>query len=225
MRAAHPLAKAVVVLLMSALSPVLWAGEPVAAPVYGWRDMFRDYLKLKDTRADYTGAFPGFDTEMARLGEAFARTAYPADPALGRRNFQRLVLKLGLTHPNAGRRLAFFTPNKSPWCGYAGEVDESDGLAHFLFNTGTLPMPLFSHPIVDVVRSHDVARARVKPIAQCAARVIRLERADLRLVEQQAALRAALVTKIRAAFDRENPTARMSDEEARCLAGCLPYMA
>ncbi len=216
--------------LVTALAGALWlasafAAPGPAAPEAGWRDMFRDYLALRDRREDCLRAFPGFDPEMARLGEAFARRAYPDAPDTGRSNFRRLALKLELAHPGASRRAALFTPNKSPWTGYAGPVDESDGMAHFLFNTGTLPLPLFAHPVTGVVRRHDVAYARVKPVAQCAARVLRRRSADMRVIEHDARARAALLAAIRAAFDAENPAARMSDEEARCLEACLPYMA
>ena len=187
--------------------------------------MYRDFLALRASGEDHTAEFKGFDPDMARLGEAFARRAYPENPALGRANFRRLALKLSLEHPNDGRRLAFFTPNKSPWPGYTGPVDEEDGLAHFLFNTGTLPMPLLSHPIVDAIRRHPVDRDRVKPIAQCAARVLRQEQADMRVIEHDPRARAELVTKIRQAFDAVNPGAPMSQAEAECLADCLPYMA
>lgn len=199
-----------------AAAPFAAAGE--------WRDMLRDYEKMRDAHTDCVKKFPGFDPEMARLGEAFATTAYPDNPDLGRKNFKRLVLRLNLAHPDDDRRAQIFTPNKEPWPGYKGEVD-SDGLVHFLFNTGTLPLPLFDHPVVAVVRRHDVERARVKPIAQCGARVLRKEKADIAVVEHDAATRAALVSKIRKQFDAENPANPMTDEESRCLAGCLPFMA
>ncbi len=195
-----------------------------AEPEAGWRDMLRAYIDLRDTRADCTARFPSVDPEVARLGVAFARTAYPKNHDLGCKNFLRLVLRLRLAHPDADRRAAIFTPNKAPWPGYAGPVD-SDGLAHFLFNSGTLPLPLLDHPIVPIVRSHDVKYARVKPVSQCAARVLRREQADIGRIENDPVARAALVAKIRKAFDAENASSPMSDEEARCLAACLPYMA
>lgn len=195
-----------------------------AAPAAGWRDMLRAYLELRDARSDLSARFPGMDADMARLGAAFAATAYPENPDLGRKNFLRLVRRLRLEHPDKSRRLAFFTPNKTPWPGYSGPVD-SDGLAHFLFNTGTLPMSLFDHPLVPVIRRHDVDRDRVKPVSQCAARVLRRELADMAAVERDASVREALVRKVRRAFDTENPGSPMSDEEARCLSACLPYMA
>lgn len=212
------------VALLCAATAVVAAGEP-AAPAYGWRDMFREYLALRTAGRDCLEHFPGFDPEMARLGEAFARRAYPGNPEIGRSNFRRMALKLELAHPSASRREAIFTPNKSPWSGYAGPVDESDGMAHFLFNTGTLPMPVLAHPVTGVVRRHDVRYARVKPVAQCAARVLRREVADMRVIEHDATARAALMARIRAAFDAENPDARMTDAEAACLEECLPYMA
>jgi hypothetical protein len=189
-----------------------------------WRDMLRGYVKLCDEHTDCLKKFPGFDPEMARLGEAFATTAYPHAPDLGRKNFKRLALRLRLSHPDADRRAQIFIPNKEPWPGYKGEVD-SDGLVHFLFNTGTLPLPLLDHPVVGVVRRHDVEYGRVKPIAQCGARVLRVEKADIAVIEHDAAARAALVSKIRKIFDAENPAKPMSDEESRCLADCLPFMA
>lgn len=203
------------------------APEPVAvaAPAHaGWRDMLRGYLRLRAERTDCSAKLPGLDPEMARLGEAFARTAYPANPELGRKNFLRLVRRLKLEHPDEDRRLEIFTPNKTPWPGYSGPVD-SDGLAHFLFNSGTLPLPLFDHPIVPIVRRHDVDYDRVKPVSQCAARVLRRELADIADIEHDPAARASLMAKIRKAFDAENPGKPMTDEEARCLSACLPFMA
>lgn len=191
-------------------------GAPVAF-AGGWRDMLRDYERMRDARTDCLARFPGFDPEMARLGEAFALTAYPDAPDIGRKNFRRLALRLRLSHPDDDRRLRIFTPNKEPWPGYKGEVD-SGGLVHFLFNTGTLPLPLLDHPVVAVVRRHDVEYSRVKPVSQCAARVLRAEKADISIVEHDAAVRAKLVSKIRKTFDAENPDRPMTDEEARCLS-------
>ncbi len=203
-------------LLVFAAAPFAAAGE--------WRDMLRDYENMRDTHTDCLARFPGFDPDMARLGEAFARTAYPDAPDIGRKNFKRLALRLRLSHPDDSRRIRILTPNKAPWPGYTGEVD-SGGLFHFLFNTGTLPLPLLDHPLVAVIRRHDVAYGRVKPISQCAARVLRAEKTDISLVEYDPASRAALVSKIRKTFDAENPAKPMNDDEAACLAECLPFMA
>ena len=115
-------------------------------------------------------------------------------------------------------------PNKEPWSGYSGEVD-SDGLVHFLYNTGTLPMPLLDHPIVRIVLHSDVSRSRVRPAAECAARIIRAEGADISVVEYDAAVRAALLAKIRKSFDAGHRDEPMTDDEAKCLEECLPYMA
>lgn len=203
-------------LLAFAAAPFAAAGE--------WRDMLRDYEKMRDAHTDCRARFPGFDPEMARLGEAFALAAYPDALEIGRKNFRRLALRLHLAHPDSNRRVQIFVPNKEPWPGYKGEVD-SDGMVHFLFNTGTLPLPLFDHPVVSVVRRHDVEYGRVKPIAQCGVRVLRAEKTDISVVEHDAAARASLVSKIRKTFDTENPGKPMSDEESRCLADCLPFMA
>lgn len=193
------------------------------APAPGWRDMLREYSRLSDGHTDCGARFPGFDPEMARLGEAFALTAYPANPDLGRRNFKRLALRLNLSTPTGGTRHKIFTPNKEPWPGYKGEVD-SGGLAHFVFNTGTLPMPLFDHPVVRIVLKSPVSRGRVQPAAQVAVRIIRADAMDISVVEHDAAVRAALVSKIRKQFDAEHASEPMSDDEAKCLSDCLPYL-
>lgn len=205
------------------LAPLLLLLTPLLARGGEWRDMLRDYVKMRDAGTDCRAQFPGFDADMARLGEAFAKTAYPKHVETGRKNFKRLALKLRLTNPDADERVKLLVPNKTPWEGYQGPVD-SDGLVHFVYNTGTLPMPILSHPIVRIVLRSDVSRNRVKPAAAIAARIIREEGADISLIENDAASREALLDKIRKAFDAENPDARMSDDERRCLAECLPYM-
>jgi hypothetical protein len=210
-------------LLLGAAPALLVLATPFAS-AGEWRDMLRDYEKMRDAHTDCLARFRGFDPEMARLGEAFALTAYPDAPEIGRKNFRRLALRLRLSTPDDARRIQIFVPNKEPWPGYKGKVD-SDGLVHFLFNTGTLPLPLLDHPVVGVVRRHDVEYGRVKPIAQCGARVLRTEKADISVIEHDASARAALISKIRKIFDAENPAKPMSDEESRCLADCLPFMA
>ena len=202
---------------------LLLLASPAANAADGWRDMLRDYLRLKSENRDCRTWFPGFDPEMARLGDAFARAAYPGHIETGRRNFRRLALRLNLSNPDDGERVKLLVPNKVPWPGYAGPVD-SDGLVHFVFNTGTLPMPILSHPIVRLVLKSDVSHSRVRPAAAIAARVIRSEGADISVVEHDAATRAALIAKIRKAFDAEHPSDRMTDAEAGLLERCLPYM-
>lgn len=185
--------------------------------------MLRTYEKFRDTNTDCTGKFPGFDPEMARLGEAFALTAYPNNNDLGRKNFRRLALRLNLSTPVGSTRFKIFTPNKEPWPGYKGRVDSS-GLFHFVFYTGTLPMPIFDHPIVRVVLRSSVSHSRVQPAAEVASRVLRAGNYDLSVVEHDPAVRARLIGEIRKAYDAEHPEEKMSDDEADCLGKCLVFM-
>lgn len=206
----------------SAPAPAV-ARSPAAVPRPGWRDMLRTYEKFRDTNTDCTGKFPGFDPEMARLGEAFALTAYPNNNDLGRKNFRRLALRLNLSTPVGSTRFKIFTPNKEPWPGYKGRVDSS-GLFHFVFYTGTLPMPIFDHPIVRVVLRSSVSHSRVQPAAEVASRVLRAGNYDLSVVEHDPAVRARLIGEIRKAYDAEHPEEKMSDDEADCLGKCLVFM-
>lgn len=205
-----------IILMMAAVVPLVRATD--------WRDVFREYERSRLAGESFAKEFPGFDAEMARMGAAFAAKAYPDNPELGRKNFRRLALRLRLSTPNDYARRMIFTPAEQPWPEYDGKTARS-GLAHFLVNHGTLPMPLLNHPLFGVIRQHPIRRDRILPASACAARTLRLENADMMLIEHDAEARRALLKKIRAAFDAENPKEPLTDKEAECMEACLTYMA
>ena len=213
---------------------VLVSGATVApAPVSaaGWREMLREYERLRDASpaVDLTKEFPGVSTEMARLGEAFARTASPADLAFGRKNFRTLVHNLGMENPGAGDLRQFLHPNKSPWPGYTGPTD---GNFHILFNTGTLNLDPSDgsskmHPVKKIARRHlgfFTTQSHVKALTQVLSATIRAEKADINVVPADAVKRAALLEAFKATWKARFPKQTLSGDDLRFAAALLPYV-
>lgn len=166
-------------------------------------------------------------SSMARLGETFARAAYVADPALGRKNFRTLVKNLGMENPTPAELRQFLHPNKKPWPGYAGATD---GNCHMLFNSGTLPLDTADdcskdHPVFALRRRFSVSASRVKPLMQSLAVTIRQERADTARLVEDATARTAFLARFQIAWEKKFPGKRLSSDELDFVAALLPFTA
>lgn len=167
---------------------------------------------------------------MARLGEAFARAAYPKDAALGRRNFLTLVKNLEMEKPGPADLRQFLHPNKKPWAEYAGPTD---GNFHMLFNTGTLNLDTSdgsskTHPAAKLARKHlsfFTTQARVKALTRLLADTIRATKTDTAATAADPARRAAFLERCKAAWTTRTPGGRLTEGELSFLAAMLTFTA
>ncbi|MDR2863778.1 MAG: hypothetical protein LBV54_07930 [Puniceicoccales bacterium] len=211
------------------------ADVPASTPAtvtFGWRDMFRMYQRLgeKLPGEDWAEKFPGLSVDIAQLGESFARTAYPEDIALGRKNFSTLVRNLGMEKPAAKDLRQFLHPNKKPWPEYTGPVD---GNFHMLFNTGTLNLDTSDgsskdHPVKKLAREHlsfFTTQAHVKALTQTLSSVVRAQKVDIALAHTDSAKRAALLEAYKITWKVRFPKDSLSERDLRFIAAMLPYVA
>jgi hypothetical protein len=202
--------------------------QPAAA--VGWREMFREQERLERDKPDLSETFPGLAPEMARLGEAFAKTAYAGNEALGRKNFTTLVKNLGMTHPAPANLRQFLHPNKKPWPEHTGPTD---GNFHMLFNTGTLNLDTADgstkdHPARALAGAHlgfFTSGRHVKALAQTLSAAVRAEKADTAALLADPAARAAFMERFRAAWAKRFPKKKLSAGDMEFAAALLAFTA
>jgi hypothetical protein len=178
---------------------------------------------------DLSKEFPGISTKMAQLGEAFARTASPTNPALGRKNFRTLLRNLDMENPGTGDLRQFLHPNKQPWPGY---TEPTDGNFHILFNTGTLNLDPSdgsskTHPVKKLARKHlgfFTTQAHVKALTQVLSATIRAQKIDIATVSADAAKQTALQEAFKAAWKARFPKDSLSGDDLRFVTALLPYV-
>ncbi|MDR3228315.1 MAG: hypothetical protein LBT53_02720 [Puniceicoccales bacterium] len=220
-------------LLLGVAAPAaVFAAPPAAVAAPEWRDMLREELRLRQSAPtpEMQKAFHDVAPEMARLGEAFAKTAYPKNLPLGRKNFLSLVRNLGMRHPNAAELRQFLHPNKKPWDGYTGP---SDGNFHMLFNTGTLNLDTADgaskdHPARRLAKQHLsfwAGQSHVKALTQTLCATIRAEQADTAALCADTAKRAAFSAKFREAWAKRYSGKKLSDGDIAFAEAMLAYTA
>ena len=200
-------------------------------PAFAWRDMFREFWKLREETptVDLSKEFPGLSVDMARLGEAFARTAYSADFALGRKNFHTLVRNLGMESPGTKDLCQFLHPNKKPWPEYTGPTD---GNFHMLFNTGTLNLDTSdgsskTHPAKKLAREHlgfFTSQMHVKALTQTLSVTVRAQKADTAAALSDDVKRATLLEAFKATWKAKFPKESLSGKDLRFVTAMLPYV-
>ncbi|MDR0536005.1 MAG: hypothetical protein LBG65_06640 [Puniceicoccales bacterium] len=225
--------------VISAASPhtAASAKADAAAIEPGWRGMLREYLRLEQAglpaldAPEWAELSPALSPEMRRLGEAFARAAYPSDIRLGRRNFHALATNLGMATPSAADLRQFLHPNKLPWPGYSGPCD---GNFHILLNTGTLNLDPAdgsskTHPVRDLARRHlgfFTTQDTVKKLVQTLSATLRAERASTKALCADEASRAVFLQKCDAAWRRRFPRKpRLGASEIAFLTALIRYVA
>lgn len=198
-----------------------------------WRDMLRAQIELQKTRPDLSENFPGISPDMARLGEAFAKTCYPENVALGRRNFLTMTKNLGMENPTPGDLRQFLNPNKKPWDGYAGATN---GNFHMLCNSGTLSLDTSDgcsqdHPAFAARRKFGVAASRVKPAMQAIMHFVRAENFCTGMTEEEekskdgATLRQRRLAAFREAWKKHAAAAGLNAKEIDFAFALLPVTA
>jgi hypothetical protein len=205
------------------------ASEPHAK---GWRDMLRKQQRIANApqATQLSSQYPGLSQPMACLGEAFAQTAYPADVALGRKNFLTLVKNLGMEKPNPAELRQFLHPNKKPWDGYTGPTD---GNCHMLFNSGTLNLTLSDgaskeHPIRKLAQKHlgiFTTQAHVKKLMKKSATTIRAKRIDTGAASADPRKAAEFIKAFSASWEKDFPREKLNKDDILFIEAVLPYTA
>ncbi|MDR1497544.1 MAG: hypothetical protein LBS59_03915 [Puniceicoccales bacterium] len=222
-------------MVLAAFSCLLFLTEAEAAAQRqpeetGWRGMFRELGKIEREKPDLRKNFPDFAPEMAYLGEAFARTAYPGHEALGRNNFATLVKNLGVMRPVPADLRQFLRPNKKPWQDYTGATD---GNFHMLFNSGTLNLDpadgsTKDHPARKLASAHlgfFTSGRHVKDLVQTLATSIRTEKANTASLLSDPQARAVFMERFRAAWTKRFPKKKLTSGDMRFVAAMLAYTA
>jgi hypothetical protein len=206
---------------------------PTATPALGWRDMFRELqvLNRENPHVLLAKEFPSLAPEMARLGAAFAKTAYPKDAtAIGQKNFLTLVKNLGMEKPTAPDLLQFLEPNKKPWPEYVGPTR---GNFHMLFNTGTLNLDTSdgsskTHPAAKLARKHlgfFTSQSRVKTLTQFLSTSIRAQKIAISALAADDDARTTFLEHLKTAWLLRHPGKPLSANELRFLESMLPFTA
>ena len=205
------------------------AGEP---PTKGWRDMLREQKRIASTppAKQFSSQYLGLSLPMACLGEAFAQTAYPADIALGRKNFLNLVKNLGMGNPTPAELRQFLHPNKKPWDGYTGPTD---GNCQMLFNSGTLNLDPVDgaskeHPARKLASKHlgfFTSQEHIKKLMKTSVTTIRTKRIDTREAASDPRKAMEFIEAFSSSWEKNFPEEKLNKGDILFIKAMLPYTA